>query len=374
MSKPHHILIVFGTRPETIKLCPLVRILRQQPERFRVTVCVTGQHRHLLDSALAAFGIEPEIDLKVMTSNQSLASLSARILDRLDPVLASIEPDFLVVQGDTTTTFAAALAAFYRRVPVGHVEAGLRTGDLREPFPEELNRVLTTRLSALHFAPTVQAAERLRAESAPEGSILMTGNTGIDALLWVKGQLDAGALQGYAGELPRGRHLILVTAHRRESFGEGFERICAALARIAERGDTGIVYPVHPNPNVREVVGRRLGGLPGITLIDPLDYVPFVDLMSRASILLTDSGGIQEEAPSLGKPVLVMRDKTERQEAVEAGTAVLVGTDADRICAEVGMLLDNPEIHASRTGVHNPFGDGRACPRIADAIHSFLTA
>jgi UDP-N-acetylglucosamine 2-epimerase (non-hydrolysing) len=374
MSKPHHILIVFGTRPETIKLCPLVRWLRQQRERFRVTVCVTGQHRHLLDSALAAFGVEPEIDLEVMTPNQSLASLSARILERLDPVLASIEPDFLVVQGDTTTTFAAALAAFYRRVPVGHVEAGLRTGDMQEPFPEELNRVLTTRLSALHFAPTAEAAERLRAESAPEGSIVVTGNTGIDALLWVKGQLDAGALQGYAGELPRSRHLILVTAHRRESFGEGFERICTALARIAERGDTGIVYPVHPNPNVREVVGRRLGGVPGITLIGPLDYVPFVDLMSRASILLTDSGGVQEEAPSLGKPVLVMRDKTERQEAVEAGTAVLVGTDADRICAEVGMLLDNPEIHASRAGIHNPFGDGRACPRIADAIDSFLTA
>ena len=374
MSKPHHILIVFGTRPETIKLCPLVRSMRQQPERFRVTVCVTGQHRHLLDSALAAFGVEPEIDLEVMTPNQSLASLSARILERLDPVLGSIEPDFLVVQGDTTTTFAAALAAFYRRVPVGHVEAGLRTGDLREPFPEELNRVLTTRLSALHFAPTAQAAERLRAESAPEGSIVVTGNTGIDALLWVKGQLDAGALQGYAGDLPMGRHLILVTAHRRESFGEGFERICTALARIAERGDTGILYPVHPNPNVREVVGRRLGGLPGITLIDPLDYVPFVDLMSRASILLTDSGGVQEEAPSLGKPVLVMRDKTERQEAVEAGTAVLVGTDAERICAEVAALLDNHGIHASRTGVHNPFGDGCACPRIADAIHSFLTA
>ncbi|MBE0660508.1 MAG: UDP-N-acetylglucosamine 2-epimerase (non-hydrolyzing) [Bryobacteraceae bacterium] len=374
MSKPHHILIVFGTRPETIKLCPLVRRLRQQPERFRVTVCVTGQHRHLLDSALAAFGVQPDIDLEVMTPNQSLGSLSARILERLDPVLASIEPDFLVVQGDTTTTFAAALAAFYRSVPVGHVEAGLRTGDLQEPFPEELNRVLTTRLSALHFAPTAQAAARLRAESTPEGSIVVTGNTGIDALLWVKGQLDAGALQGYAGDLPPGRHLILVTAHRRESFGEGFDRICTALARIAERGDTGIVYPVHPNPNVREVVSRRLGGLPGITLIDPLDYVPFVDLMSRASILLTDSGGVQEEAPSLGKPVLVMRDKTERQEAVEAGTAVLVGTDTGRICAEVGTLLDNPEIHASRTGIHNPFGDGCACPRIADAIHTFLTA
>lgn len=374
MAKPHHILIVFGTRPETIKLCPLARWLRQDSERFRVTVCVTGQHRHLLDSALAAFGVAPEIDLEVMTPNQSLAALNARILERLDPVLGSLKPDFLVVQGDTTTTFAAALAAFYRRIPVGHVEAGLRTGDLAEPFPEELNRVLTTRLSALNFAPTEDSAARLRAEGVDERAIEVTGNTGIDALLWVKGQLDAGALGGYAGAVPEARHLVLVTAHRRESFGEGFERICTALGRIAERGDTSIVYPVHPNPNVREVVNRRLGSVPGISLIEPLDYVPFVDLMSRASILLTDSGGVQEEAPSLGKPVLVMRDKTERQEAVAAGTAVLVGTDPERIVAEVGALLDDAGIYASRTRVHNPFGDGRACPRIADAIHSFLTA
>lgn len=372
MAKPHHIFIVFGTRPEAIKLCPLVMCLREQPELFRVTVCVTGQHRNLLDAALAAFGVEPDIDLEVMTANQRLASLSARILERLDPVLESVKPDFLVVQGDTTTTFAAALAAFYRRIPVGHVEAGLRTGDIQEPFPEELNRVLTTRLAALHFAPTAESATRLRAESVPQGTIHVTGNTGIDALLWVRGQIKAGALRGYEGNIAPARHLILVTAHRRESFGEGFERICTALARVAARGDTGIVYPVHPNPNVREVVNRRLGGVPGITLIDPLDYVPFVDLMSRASILLTDSGGIQEEAPSLGKPVLVMRDKTERQEAVEAGTAVLVGTDPEKICAEVDVLLDKPEIYASRMRIHNPFGDGAACPRIADALHSFL--
>lgn len=372
MSDPRHILIVFGTRPETIKLCPLVRRLREQPERFRVTVCVTGQHRGLLDTALAAFGVEPEIDLEVMTSNQSLATLSARILDRLDPVLAERKPDFVVVQGDTTTTFAGALAAFYRRIPVGHVEAGLRTGDLQEPFPEELNRVLTTRLAALHFAPTAESGGRLRAEGVAEGTIHITGNTGIDALLWVKGQLEAGALKGYEGSIGGRRHVVLVTAHRRESFGEGFERICTALEGIAGRGDASVVYPVHPNPNVREVVKRRLGAVAGISLIEPLDYVPFVDLMSRASILLTDSGGVQEEAPSLGKPVLVMRDKTERQEAVEAGTAVLVGTDPARIGAEVGRLLDDAEIRASRTRVHNPFGDGLACPRIADAIYSFL--
>ncbi|MBA3976277.1 MAG: UDP-N-acetylglucosamine 2-epimerase (non-hydrolyzing) [Candidatus Solibacter sp.] len=372
MSNPSHIFIVFGTRPEAIKLCPLVRLLREQPVRFRVTVCVTGQHRNLLDSALAAFGVEPDLDLEVMTPNQSLAKLSARILERLDPVLDREKPDFLVVQGDTTTTFAGALAGFYRGIPVGHVEAGLRTGDMREPFPEELNRALTTRLSALHFAPTAQCARRLRAEGVGEEAIQVTGNTGIDALLWVRGRLDAGELPGYEGSIPEARHLILVTAHRRESFGEGFDRICTGLERIAGRGDARIVYPVHPNPNVREVVKRRLGAVAGITLIDPLDYVPFVDLMSRASVLLTDSGGIQEEAPSLGKPVLVMRDKTERQEAVEAGTAVLVGTDPERICAEVGRLLDDADIHASRTRVHNPFGDGRACARIADAIHSFL--
>ena len=239
---------------------------------------------------------------------------------------------------------------------------------------EELNRVLTTRLSALNFAPTAESAARLRAEGVDGRAIEVTGNTGIDALLWVKGRLDAGELEGYTGEVPEARRLVLVTAHRRESFGEGFERICTALGRIAERGDTAIVYPVHPNPNVREVVNRRLGAVPGISLIDPLDYVPFVDLMSRASILLTDSGGVQEEAPSLGKPVLVMRDKTERQEAVAAGTAVLVGTDPDRIVSEVSLLLDNADLYASRTHVHNPFGDGTACPRIADAIHSFLTA
>jgi UDP-N-acetylglucosamine 2-epimerase (non-hydrolysing) len=373
MPTPHHILVVFGTRPEAIKLCPLVRTLRLQPDLFKVTVCVTGQHRGLLDNALAAFAVQPDIDLGVMTANQTLATLTSRIIDRLDPVLESEKPDFLVVQGDTTTTFAGALTAFYRRIPVGHVEAGLRTGDLAEPFPEELNRVLTTRLASLHFAPTAQAAARLAAESVAQDRILVTGNTGIDALLWVRDQLSKGLLQGYAGPIPQRQHLILVTAHRRESFGDGFERICTALLDIAARGDVQVIYPVHPNPNVRAVVNRRLAGVDGISLIEPLDYVPFVDLMSRSSILLTDSGGIQEEAPSLGKPVLVMRDKTERQEAVEAGTAILVGTDPERIRFEVSILLDNPEIYASRTRVHNPFGDGTACASIAHAIHSFLT-
>ncbi len=373
MPSPRHILIAFGTRPEAIKLCPLVRTLRSQPDRFTVTVCVSGQHRSLLDTALAAFSVQPDLDLGVMTANQSLSGLTARILERLDPVLGSSKPDFLIVQGDTTTTFTAALAAFYHHIPSGHVEAGLRTGNLAEPFPEELNRVLTTRLAALHFAPTAQSAARLQAEGVPTCRIHVTGNTGIDALLWVRDALARGRLQGYSGPIQHDTPLILVTAHRRESFGEGFERICDALLEIAARLDVRIVYPVHPNPNVRAVVNRRLAGVNRISLIEPLDYVPFVDLMSRASILLTDSGGIQEEAPSLGKPVLVMRDATERQEAVEAGTATLVGTDPARIFSEVASLLQNSEFRSRGTIVHNPFGDGSACTRIADLIHSFLS-
>jgi len=374
MSHPSHILVVFGTRPEAIKLCPLVRTLRAQPDRFKVTVCVTAQHRSLLDSALAAFDVRPDIDLGVMTANQTLASLTARILDGLDPVLISRKPSLVVVQGDTTTTFAAALAAFYRRIPSAHVEAGLRTGSLAEPFPEELNRVLTSRLAALHFAPTAQSAARLTAEGIARDRIHVTGNTGIDALLWVRDQLAAGRLQGYTAPLPEDRPLVLVTAHRRESFGGGFERICDALAGIAARLHARVVYPVHPNPNVRDVVYSRLNGIDGVSLIEPVDYVPFVDLMRRASVLLTDSGGIQEEGPSLGKPVLVMRDATERQEAVEAGSATLVGTDPARILSEVSLLLTDAESYRRRANVHNPFGDGAACTRIADLIHSFLSA
>jgi UDP-N-acetylglucosamine 2-epimerase (non-hydrolysing) len=368
------VLFVFGTRPEAIKLCPLVLEMRARPA-FEVRVAVTGQHRDMLDTMLERFEVSADIDLDVMRPNQSLAGLTARILERLDPVFDLERPDFLLVQGDTTTTFAGALAAFYHRVPVGHVEAGLRTADLREPFPEELNRVLATRLSSLHFAPTRRAAANLLAEGVPAGSVHVTGNTGIDALLYTRSRLESGLWPGYDGPVPRpGSRFILMTAHRRESFGDGFERICTAVERIAARGDVAVIYPVHPNPNVRSVVYRRLDGIPGVHLIEPLDYVPFVDLARRAEILLTDSGGIQEEGPSLGKPVLVMRDKTERQEAVEAGTARLVGTDPARIAAEVFRLLDSASAREAVTRLENPFGDGRACPRISDLIYSFLTS
>jgi UDP-N-acetylglucosamine 2-epimerase (non-hydrolysing) len=367
------VLLVFGTRPEAIKLCPLVIHLLNHPS-LEPKVCVTAQHRHMLDAILGVFGVRPDHDLDVMRANQTLSSLTARILEGLEGVLSLEKPDFLVVQGDTTSTMAGALASFYHRVPVGHVEAGLRTGDLAQPFPEELNRVLTTRLASLHFAPTERAATNLRADGVEESRISVTGNTGIDALLYTRDKLDTGEWRGYEGQPAReGRRLILMTAHRRESFGEGFERICDAVLGIAERTDVEVVYPVHPNPNVRSVVEARLGGHPRVSLIPPLDYVPFVDLMMRAEILLTDSGGIQEEGPSLGKPVLVMRDKTERQEAVEAGTARLVGTDPARIVEFVSQLLDNHEFRESMKGVRNPFGDGLACPRIASAISSFLS-
>lgn len=372
--KRHKILFVFGTRPEAVKLCPLILHMRER-EEFEPRVCVTAQHREMLDAMLLRFGVMADHDLDVMAANQPLSLLAGRILERLDPVLVDEKPDFLLVQGDTTTTFAGALAGFNRRIPVGHVEAGLRTGDVTQPFPEEMNRVLTGRLASLHLAPTQRAADNLRSEGVPPGRIFVTGNTGIDALLYVRERLERGEWEGYSGApLAAGKKLILMTAHRRESFGEGFERICQAVRRLASRGDVEILYPVHPNPNVRGVVERRLEGVDGVRLIEPLDYVPFVDLMRRADILLTDSGGVQEEGPSFGKPVLVMRDKTERQEAVEAGAAILVGTDPGRIVDTAGRLLDSEEARAAFTRVRNPFGDGLASVRISDAIHSFLVA
>jgi UDP-N-acetylglucosamine 2-epimerase (non-hydrolysing) len=322
---------------------------------------------------LERFGVRPDYDLDVMRPNQGLAGLTARILEGLAPVLAQESPDLLIVQGDTTTSMAAALGAFYQRIPVGHVEAGLRTGDLAEPFPEELNRVLTGRLATLHFAPTRLAADNLLAEGVAPDRVIVTGNPGIDALLHTRDRLLMGDWPGYTGPLPApGRHLVLVTAHRRESFGAGFERICEALLRIAARPDACIIYPVHPNPNVRSVVNARLAGAENIHLIEPQDYVPFVDLMRRAAVLLTDSGGVQEEGPSFGKPVLVMRDKTERQEAVEAGVARLVGTDPDRVVAEVARALNLASSAEPVTTVENPFGDGRASLRIADSILTFF--
>ena len=363
------ILTIFGTRPEAIKLCPLVRRLRLQPDEFAVKVCVTAQHREMLDHALEAFSIAPDYDLDLMQPRQTLSGLTARILAAIEPVLEAERPDLVVVQGDTTTTLAGALAAFYRETPVAHVEAGLRTGDMTQPFPEEMNRVLTSRLAAWHFAPTARAAEALLREGTARESIFVTGNTGIDAVLYVRDALDSGALR--ASDWPwlePGKHIVLATSHRRESFGPGFESAMRALARLASRGDVQIVYPVHRNPNVAGPAHAILAGLPHVTLLDPLPYVPFVDLMRRCRLIITDSGGIQEEAPSLGKPVLVLRVKTERPEAVEAGTVKLVGSGEDRIVAEASRLLDDPAEYARMTRIHNPYGDGHACERIARVL------
>jgi UDP-N-acetylglucosamine 2-epimerase (non-hydrolysing) len=355
------ILFVFGTRPEAIKLAPVIRCLQGDP-RFGARVTVTGQHRAMLDQVLEAFSIRPDHDLNVMRAGQTLAESASRIIAALEPVLDRERPDCVIVQGDTTTTFCGALAAFYKGIPVAHVEAGLRTGDLRHPFPEEMNRVLTSRLTAIHFAATEIAAGNLRDEGVSNADIFVTGNTGIDAVLAVRDSLAAVHMDAAA------KKIILVTAHRRESFGDGFVRICRALRRLAERGDVEIVYPVHPNPNVQAVVREHLVGIANIRLIEPVGYVGFVDLMRRAHVLLTDSGGVQEEGPSLGKPVLVMREKTERPEAVGAGTARLVGTDEDVMVAEAARLLDDPDEYARRARIHNPYGDGQASARIRDVL------
>ncbi|MBZ5611591.1 MAG: UDP-N-acetylglucosamine 2-epimerase (non-hydrolyzing) [Acidobacteriia bacterium] len=377
------ILLIFGTRPEAIKLCPVIRSLREYSSSpveaaargaFDVKVCVTGQHRQMLDQVLEAFEVKPDHDLDLMLPGQTLFQSTSRILAGLEGVLKSERPDMVMVQGDTTTTFCGALAAFYLHVPVSHVEAGLRTGDLRQPFPEEMNRVLTSRLAALHFAATEEAAENLRREGVAACSISVTGNTGIDAVLYVRDGLEQRRLRG--GNWPEleasSKKLVLVTAHRRESFGEGFERICRALAELAERPDVLIVYPVHPNPNVQDPVQRYLAGHPNIRLIEPVSYVPFVDLMRRAYLLITDSGGIQEEGPSLGKPILVLREKTERPEAVRAGTVKLVGTEVAAIVNEATRLIEDRDAYEAMARVHNPYGDGKASPRIAAVIHSFL--
>jgi UDP-N-acetylglucosamine 2-epimerase (non-hydrolysing) len=361
------ILFIFGTRPEAIKLSPLILHLRRFPGFYTVKVCVTAQHRAILDQVLNAFGIEPDYDLNVMLPGQTLVQSTARILSALEPVFAEVKADLVIVQGDTTTTFCGALAAFYSGIPVAHVEAGLRTGDLQQPFPEELNRVLTSRLATLHFAATQRAADNLAAEGITR-HVWVTGNTGIDAVLSVRDRLEAATPLSFNKD---GKRTILVTAHRRESFGEGFERICQALCAIADRPDVHLVYPVHPNPNVQEPVNRYLRPHPNIALIEPLDYMAFVDAMRRAYIILTDSGGIQEEGPSLGKPILVLREKTERPEAVEAGTVRLVGSDPARIAAETAILLDNPEEYQRRSRIHNPYGDGHASERIEAALRGF---
>jgi UDP-N-acetylglucosamine 2-epimerase (non-hydrolysing) len=370
----HKVLLIFGTRPEAIKLCPVIRSLRENPARFNVRVCVTAQHRGMLDQVLEAFDVRPHHDLDLMLPGQTLFQSTSRILAALEGVLEAERPSIVIVQGDTTTTLCGALAGFYRNIPVAHVEAGLRTGDMRQPFPEEMNRVLTSHLAELHFAATENAAENLRREGVTTDSIHVTGNTGIDAVLYVRDGLAEGRLLGREWpDLDASKKLILVTAHRRESFGDGFERICRALAELADRPDVQVIYPVHPNPNVQDPVQRLLAGHPNVRLIEPLSYVPFVDLMRRAYLLITDSGGVQEEGPSLGKPILVMREKTERPEAVLAGTVKLVGTDQRRIVGEANLLLDNRSAYEAMARVHNPYGDGHASARIAELIHSFLT-
>ncbi len=371
------VLFVFGTRPEAIKLCPIVLHMKARAADFDVRVAVTAQHRQMLDQVLAAFAVTPDYDLDSMTPGQTLAASTSRILAALEPVLVDARPDIVYVQGDTTTTLCGALAAFYARIPVGHVEAGLRTGDLRQPFPEEMNRVVTGRLAAIHFAATQGARRNLLRENIAPESIHVTGNSGIDALLYVRDRLISGELGGGSGPGSwatrfSGKRLIVVTAHRRESFGGGFENICRALELIARREDVEIVYPVHRNPNVLGPVRRYLSGQANIHLLEPLDYVPFVDLMRHAYLLLTDSGGIQEEGPSLGKPVIVMREKTERPEAVEAGTVRMTGTNERRIISEVERLLDNPGEREAMARIHNPYGDGRASERIAAATLSFM--
>ena len=366
------ILSVVGTRPEAVKMAMVARAL-EAADGVEHSLCVTAQHREMLDPILGLFDLKPDYDLDIMSHGQHLTDITSGVLEGMRDVLAEARPDRVLVQGDTTTVLAAAMAAFYARVPVGHVEAGLRTGDMAAPWPEEMNRKLTDALSDRHYAPTETARRNLLAEGVSESGIRVTGNTVIDTLLHVVARLETepGLSDRARAMLPQRdpeRRLLLVTGHRRESFGPGFEQICRALARIGSREDVEIVYPVHLNPNVQEPVFRLLGGHPNIDLIEPLDYLAFVHLMTESHIILTDSGGIQEEAPSLGKPVLVMRDTTERPEAMAAGTVRLVGTDADRIIDETFRLLDDGEAYAAAARVHHPYGDGRASQRILEDL------
>jgi UDP-N-acetylglucosamine 2-epimerase (non-hydrolysing) len=367
------VLSVFGTRPEAIKMAPLVRALAEHAE-IESRVCVTAQHRHMLDQVLALFEIVPDYDLDIMRPGQNLSAITTTILERVSSIYAEFKPDYVLVHGDTSTTFAAALAAYYQQIPIGHVEAGLRTGDLYSPWPEEGNRRLTGALAALHFAPTMASRENLLNENVMDESIVVTGNTVIDALLSVRDKLASSpqlrdAQASRFGFLRDGARMLLITGHRRENFGDGFERICAALKRLAEHyPEVDFVYPVHLNPQVQQPVKRLLSGLANVHLIEPQDYLPFVFLMARSSLILTDSGGIQEEAPSLGKPVLVMRDTTERPEAVSAGTVQLVGTNVDRIFDKVSLLLDDEQAYRAMSFAHNPYGDGLACEKIVAAI------
>lgn len=371
---PARMIVCLGTRPEAIKLFPVIHLL-QADARFTVDVCATAQHRDLLDQVLRITGITPSVDLDLMRPDQSLTDVTTGVISRFGEMLDAYKPDRVIVQGDTTTAFAASLAAFYRKIPIAHVEAGLRTGNMFSPWPEEANRRLVSVLADMHFAPTKRARDALLAESIPRDRVHVTGNTVVDALMTIKSTLSAfrADTRSIAKQLPSprsGQRLILVTSHRRENFNGGMDRISNAILRLAEREDVFIVFPVHPNPNVQSVMRMRLAGHPRIALISALDYVPFIYLLTRCHLVLTDSGGLQEEAPSLGKPVLVMRDTTERPEGVDAGTAILVGTDPDRILFEASRLLDDEAAYSRMSRAHNPFGDGRAARRIVDLLAS----
>jgi len=368
------VMFCFGTRPEAIKLAPVIHELARQPGEFQPVVLVTAQHRQMLDQVLRFFDIRPDHDLDVMRRGQSLADVTVAVLRGVERVLRRVRPDMVMVQGDTTSALAAALAAFYKRVPIGHVEAGLRTSDKYSPYPEEMNRRLVSSLADLHFAPTTAAKENLLGEGVSRGCISVTGNTVVDALKAMRRSKVVWHVRVLDRIAPEQR-VILVTAHRRESFGPGFERICRALRMIVERNpDVEVVYPVHLNPNVRKPVRALLGRTPRVHLIEPLEYLPFVRLMERAYLILTDSGGIQEEAPALGKPVLVMRDVTERPEAVAAGTAKLVGTETEVIVSATERLLHSTVAYRKMARARSPFGDGRASSRIAAALRRYILA
>ncbi len=382
-NTPLSVWAVFGTRPEAIKMLPLVLAMKNDA-RFNPTVCITAQHRDILDKVMGVFDVKADIDLNVMKPGQGFTELTARILQGMEDVLTDTpegveKPQCVLVHGDTTTTMATTLASYYQQIPVGHVEAGLRTGNKYSPFPEEINRKITGSVADFHFAPTGLSHANLKAEGVDDGAIFVTGNTVIDALLFMRNKLNtqpelAGEMQSFVSDMKaRYSRYILVTGHRRESHGGGFDRICDALNAIAEsHPDTAIVYPVHPNPNVRGPVHAKLSRSRNIYLIDPQDYAPFIHLMDNAYLILTDSGGIQEEAPSLGKPVLVMRDVTERQEALEAGTVKLVGTDTKKIINEVDTLIRSAAAYEAMAGVKNPYGDGTSCKQILDALATQL--
>lgn len=375
MSSLKKIAVIFGTRPEAIKLSPVISRFRSH-SAVECIVCVTGQHREMLDQTLRVFNITPDVDLALMEPNQTLGSLSSRAIEKTCAALERLQPDMVLVQGDTTTTFCGALSAFYSRISLGHIEAGLRTGDKCRPFPEEMNRTLTSRLADIHFAPTAIAAENLRREGIPEVRIHTTGNTGVDAVIEAAkiARRERPPVPGIPKDILEGiGKLVLITGHRRESFGARLEDMCAAIGEAAHRfPDVWFVYAVHLNPNVREPVFRILGNRGNVLLVDPVDYLPFIRLMERSMFILTDSGGIQEEAPTLGKPVLVMRDSTERPEAISAGTAKLVGTGRESILEAVSELLTSPHAYSAMSGAKNPFGDGLASERVVEICQKML--